>query len=263
MFYKVMQNEELCKKMLEVILGNKIGKITRLSRQKIINNTYGAKGVRFDVLAKDTRETLYNIEMQMTCEEDLIHRLRYYQSSLDMASLDVGQAYNELPKTIIIFLCNGDMLGNGLPISTIRKRCDEDGCIIEDGTTHIVINYLLDYLIKDEGLRGLCRYCKTKEVTDELTKEVDDMVESVKLNAKARKEYHFLSNRYPDFILKAMKEGEQKGIEKGRTEGRAEGRAEERLARTLTLARSFRDIGVSLDKIAEATGLSEEEIRAL
>ena len=41
-----MQKETLCKKILEVILGNKIGKITKLSRQKIINNTYGAKGVR-------------------------------------------------------------------------------------------------------------------------------------------------------------------------------------------------------------------------
>ena len=112
------------------------------------------------------------------------------------------------------------MLGNGLPISTIHRRCDEDGSIVQDGTVHIIINYLLYYLIEDEGLRALCRYCKTKEVTNELTKEVDDMVEGVKLNAKARKEYHFLSNRYPDFILKAMKEGEQKGIEKGIEKGR-------------------------------------------
>ena len=60
--------------------------------------------------------------------------------------------------------------------------------------------------------------------------------------------------------LEASKED---GIREGRVIGRAEGRAEERLARTLALARSFRDIGVSLDKIAEATGLSEEEIKGL
>jgi len=156
-----MQKETLCRGVLETILGDKIGKITELSRQKIINNTYGAKGVRFDVLVKDDNERLYNIEMQMTNEPDLPYRLRYYQGSIDIASLGVGQAYNELPQTIIIFLCNGDMLGNGLPISTIRKRCDEDGCVVEDGTTHIVINYSLDYLIGDEELRALCKYCKT------------------------------------------------------------------------------------------------------
>ena len=92
-------------------------------------------------------------------------------------------------------------------------------------------------------------------LTSELTKEVDDMVESVKLDAKARNEYHFLFNRYPDFILKAMKEGEQKGIEKGREEGREEER--------FFMARSFRNMGFPLDKIAEATGLSEDEIASL
>ena len=65
--------------------------------------------------------------MQMANEPDLAHRLRYYQGSIDIASLGMGQAYSELPQTIIIFLCNKDMLGNGLPISTIHKHCDEDG----------------------------------------------------------------------------------------------------------------------------------------
>jgi len=123
---------------------------------------------RFLVLVKDDKERLYNIEMQMTNEPDLAHRLRYYQGSIDIASLDVGQAYSELPQTIIIFLCKGDMLGNGLPISTIHKRCDEDGRIIEDGTMHVVINYSLDYLIKNAKLRGLATYCKTKEVRKHL-----------------------------------------------------------------------------------------------
>ena len=62
MFYKVMQNKELCTKILETILGDKIGKITYLNQQKIIANSYGAKGVRLDVLAKDEEEKLYNVE---------------------------------------------------------------------------------------------------------------------------------------------------------------------------------------------------------
>ena len=33
--------------------------------------------------------------------------------------------------------------------------------------------------------------------------------------------------------------------------------------RNIYLAKSFRDMGVSLDKIAQATGLSEEEIAKL
>lgn len=267
MFYKIMQNKKFCKRMLEIILQDKIGEITELYQQKIINNTYCAKGVRFDVLAKDDRETLYNIEMQMTHEKDLLHRLRYYQGSIDVASLSIGQDYNELLKTIIIFLCNGDILGNGLPISTIRKRYDENEYIAQDGTTHIVINYSLDYLIENEELRALCRYCKTKEVTNEFTKEVDNMVEGVKLNAEARGEYHFLANRYPDFMLRALKEGKaegkaegiaegiQQGILQGITKGRAEGICE--------TARNMKANNCDEAFIAEMTGLTIEEIERL
>lgn len=49
------------------------------------------------------------------------------------------------------------------------------------------------------------------------------------------------------------------GREEGRAEGRKEGRAEERME----LARKFKSSGVSIDIIANATGLSEEEINAL
>jgi len=52
--------------------------------------------------------------------------------------------------------------------------------------------------------------------------------------------------------LEASKEdGLQEGIERGRAEER------------FFMARSFRNMGFPLDKIAEVTGLSEEEIKGL
>ena len=62
------------------------------------------------------------------------------------------------------------------------------------------------------------------------------------------------------------KELEVRGLEereKGILIGLERGREEGIEARTLALARSFRDMGVSLDKVAKATGLREEEIKAL
>ena len=47
--------------------------------------------------------------------------------------------------------------------------------------------------------------------------------------------------------------------EDGRREGRREGREEERF----TIARSLVNMGISLDKISKATGLSEEKIASL
>ena len=64
-------------------------------------------------------------------------------------------------------------------------------------------------------------------------------------------------------VEKGIEQGIERGREEGREEGRAEGREEERWTRTLILARSFRDMGVSLDKIAQATGLTIDEIKKL
>ena len=63
----------------------------------------------------------------------------------------------------------------------------------------------------------------------------------------------------------------QKGIEKGREEGREEGRAEgkeERRAegmsqRSLEIARNLLSLGLPVDQIIQATGLTEEEIELL
>ena len=66
-----------------------------------------------------------------------------------------------------------------------------------------------------------------------------------------------------DGMREGMAIGMERGMERGMEKGIERGREEGRMARTLTLARSFRDMGVSLDKIAQATGLSEDEIKTL
>ncbi|MCQ2109181.1 MAG: hypothetical protein MJZ05_10515 [Fibrobacter sp.] len=52
-------------------------------------------------------------------------------------------------------------------------------------------------------------------------------------------------------ILKGVAEGRAKGLEEGRTKASKE------------LAKGFRDAGISLEIIAQQTGLSPEEIKAL
>ena len=52
MFCKVMQNEGLCKTLIEMILSDTIGKIAYISIQHNINTYEQAKSVRFDVLVQ-------------------------------------------------------------------------------------------------------------------------------------------------------------------------------------------------------------------
>ena len=50
LFCKVLENnEEICKELLEIILGKKIRRINYLAKQKVIDITSDGKGVRLDV----------------------------------------------------------------------------------------------------------------------------------------------------------------------------------------------------------------------
>ncbi|MBQ2522480.1 MAG: Rpn family recombination-promoting nuclease/putative transposase, partial [Bacteroidales bacterium] len=57
--------------------------------------------------------------------------------------------------------------------------------------------------------------------------------------------------------------GEAKGLEKGLAEGEAKGRAEGASARTDEIARNFKAMGIPIDQIAQATGLTPEQVQAL
>lgn len=63
MFCTVMQDDEICKELLSIILKDKIGKIVRLFKQKPIENQIASKGVRLDVMIEDDTGKLYDIEM--------------------------------------------------------------------------------------------------------------------------------------------------------------------------------------------------------
>ena len=53
------------------------------------------------------------------------------------------------------------------------------------------------------------------------------------------------------------------GISKGRKEGRAEGMKKGMMAKTRSLAKGFLKKGISVETIAEVTGLTIDEIKAL
>ena len=55
----------------------------------------------------------------------------------------------------------------------------------------------------------------------------------------------------------------QKGKEEGRAEGKEEGRAEGMSQRSLEIARNLLSLGLPVNQITQATGLTEEEIELL
>ena len=63
MFYRVMEDPEICKMLLNRVLQDKVETITDIELQKKIDDAGRAKGVRFDVWATDCNGRIYDIEM--------------------------------------------------------------------------------------------------------------------------------------------------------------------------------------------------------
>ncbi len=57
--------------------------------------------------------------------------------------------------------------------------------------------------------------------------------------------------------------GMERGVQKGRKEGRQEGRKEGRKEEKLSIAEQLRTMGMPLESIALATGLSVEELKGI
>ena len=252
MFCKIMQDEAICKQFLEMILAGQIGKIAYLSPQNSVAAGIEAKSVRLDLLVKDESGKSYDIEMQVSNEHNIPKRMRYYQAAIDIAFLDKGTHYKALNDSYIIFVCLFDAIGKGKPLYTFENMCFEDRQIpLQDGTKKVIINAEAFRKAENKELRSFLEYVKTGTVNTEYTGRIETMIQTVKHNEQARQEYRFMSG----FEMDAREEG----IQQGKSLGLAEGSRQAKLE----TARILKQLGDSVKKIMQATGLTQEEVESI
>ena len=207
MFCKVMQNEGLCKALLEMILFDTIGKIAYISIQHSINTYEQAKSVRFDVLVQAENGKFYDVEMQVSNERNIPKRIRFYQAAIDISFLDKGNSYNNLNDSFIIFICTFDAIGKNRPVYTFENICLQDKNIsLQDGTKKVIINSEAFKNTEDKDLKDFLEYLKTGKVNSEFTRRIEAMIQTVKNNEQARQEYRLMST----FEMDAMDRGAYK-----------------------------------------------------
>ena len=194
MFCKVMQNPDLCKRLIEMILADTIGKITYISIQHNLKNYEQVKSVRFDVLVQTENGKFYDIEMQVSNEKNIPKRMRFYQSAIDISFLDKGNSYNNLNDSFIIFICTFDAIGKNRPIYTFENICIEDKNIsLQDGTKKVIINSEAFENTEDKELKEFLEYLKTGKAKSKFTREIEVMIQTIKQNEQARQEYRLMS----------------------------------------------------------------------
>jgi len=244
MFCKVMQNPDLCKRLIEMILSDTIGQISYISVQHNINAYEQAKSVRFDVLVQTENGKFYDVEMQVSNEKNIPKRMRFYQAAIDISFLDKGNFYNNLNDSFIIFICLFDVIDKNKPIYTFENICIENKNIsLQDGTKKIIINADAFNNTKNKALKGFLEYLKTGKTKNEFTRRIEEMIQTIKQNEQARQEYRLMSTFEMDARYK------------GFTEGTYNNKKE--------TAKILKQLGDSIQKIMQVTGLPEEEIEKL
>lgn len=241
LFGKVMQDPEICKELLQMILPDiEIDHIEYPELQKSIKSDIDAKSVRLDVYVKDGKGTVYDIEMQVADTKELKKRTRYYQSMIDLQMIDKGESYKQLKLSYIIFICPFDIFERGRHIYTFENICKEDTSILlGDGVTKIFLNALGELDDVSKELKAFLDYVAGKTSEDSFVKKLEKAVDKAKENREWRREYMTLLMR------------DQENIEKGKIYG---------------MLSAYKEFGMSDDsiikKLQEKFQLSEDEAEA-
>ena len=126
---------------------------------------------------------------------------------------------------------------------------------LQDGTKKIILNAGAFRTTDNKELQGFLQYVKTGKVTTAYTGRIEQMIQTVKMSEQMRKEYRIL----PAVIMDAIDEGEARGEARGKSLGLAEGSRQ----KALETAKILKQLGDSVQKIAQATGLTQEEVEAI
>ncbi len=225
LFGKVMKNPELCREMLETILGIEIERLEYPEAQKNIDEDKDSRGVRLDLYVKDQKGEVFNVEVQALDTGELPKRSRYYSSMIDIQELNKGVAYWKLKRSYVIFICTFDLFKRGRHVYTFENRCREERELtLGDEAFKIFLN---TRGVKDDvsgELKEFLDYVGGKEPSSLFTKKLEEEVRKAKKNREWRREYMTLLMRDQENLQKGIEQGLKQGIKQGREQGLKQGR---------------------------------------
>lgn len=269
--------------LLTTLLGMNI-KIKKLLESESNQEDEFDKYNRVDILAEDDKNELFLIEVQNNTEYAYFQRMIFGTSKLVTEYINRGEGYYNVRKVYsvnIVYFA----LGNGKDYVYHGKtefRGIHDNDVLElspfqrqrfkvDAVSRLFPEY---YILKVNDFDRLATtpleewiyYLNTGDVPETATAPgLSEVRERLKLDRMTKDELHAYYRHLDnvvilrDNILSDREEGMWEGIEKGRKEGIEKGRKEEKAA----IAANMKSLGLPTDTIAKATGLSEEEIKAL
>ena len=285
-------NESITKGFLETILERKIDSID-LSRNPILRREFKEEklGV-LDIIAKLDKDEICNIELQIVDKKNIIERILYYWSRLYSRQIKSGEDYKILQKAIVILIT--DFKIENLEELDYHSRWK----IIEDKQGKKIIltqkleidiielpkiigkekeqDNLLDwlYFLENPKSERVTEKMKENENLKEAVKKLDNLSEDEKMQRIADLRQKAIMDEKAIYekglevgiekgiqrgMEKGMEEGIQRGMEKGLEKGIMEGSQKEKIE----IAKKMLELKIDKETIAEATGLTEQEMEKI
>jgi predicted transposase/invertase (TIGR01784 family) len=231
---------------------------------------------RVDIKAKNSKDEIIIVEIQLTRELYYLQRILYGVSKAITEHINLGDKYDKVKKVYSISILYFD-LGQGsdylyhgytqfvgvhthdkLKISTRDRKMIEMQAPEKIFSEYYLIRVNQFNEVAKTPLEEWIDYLKNGHIKDNTTapglQEAKQKLQVMKMNKAERQAY----DRHIDNIMvqnDVLDTAKMEGIEEGRAEGRAEGIA--------SVARSMKAKGMSVEMISELTGISIDQVEKL
>ena len=251
--------------MLEAILKMKIDKLELDKSTDLLNENADDKNGRLDLRAIINGNTECDIEVQLASNDNIAERFVYYWAKMYAANLKIGDTYSDLRKTISIII-----LDDNFKLTKNLEKPQTTWKIRESEATHLVLTDYFEIIIieipkvvkayqktpndevlqwmlfldnpeKEEVARIMEENKNIKEAKEELERISQDDI----LRRKALNRTLEIADR-----LQLKKEAEE-ALEKGKRE------------KTNEVIRKLNEMNLTIEQIAKAVELKEEEVKAI
>ena len=261
-------NESVLKDFLEALLKIEIKRI-KITNPEIIPYEKGEKRGLLDIKAEINDGTMIDVEMQMKNERNTEERATEYMGKMISEQLQVGEDYQNLKKSIVIFITNYNFLKRNSYHSVGRMKFDktiEDeyvnmGYDKEDevASKYIEVHYIELPKFKKKELskftkldQWMCIFTQNKEgimLAEKENKEIKRAINTLDFLSKDPKE----RERHNSIVMAEYNRlvSEHNFFEDGKKEGKIE------------IAKKMLKEKVPIEMIEKFTELSKEEIEKI
>ena len=219
LFAEYAAKKENLELLLQIILGDDNLRLTdEVQAEREFRSMPDKKQIRMDVYARDEMGQAYDMEPQGHNSDNILKRSRYYQGMLDTNLLETSHDYKQLPNSFIIFICDFDLLGEGLFIYTCGTACKENGQVVDDGATRIFINTKGDrqkQQVSDELIELLRLFDKKSQVQREelhsaRVRDIRGRMEQIKKDKEVGMRYFMMLDEKKEYAEEVTKELQDK-----------------------------------------------------